>query len=139
ARKRSSSVPPPAPRGPPWACRCSQTVLVFRTFRFADFCHAGSWQRSGSIQPYGAPGCRNDGQTLTEHDGSRSVKNQTMMKKKELVFRRVTHLRGPNIWTYRPVIEAWVDIGELEQFPSNKIPGLYERLTIWLPTLVEHR
>ncbi|MFL6716914.1 MAG: cyanophycin synthetase family protein, partial [Burkholderiaceae bacterium] len=61
------------------------------------------------------------------------------MKKKELVFRRVTHLRGPNIWTYRPVIEAWVDIGELEQFPSNKIPGLYERLTIWLPTLVEHR
>jgi cyanophycin synthetase len=62
-----------------------------------------------------------------------------MMKKKELVFRRVTHLRGPNIWTYRPVIEAWVDIGELEQFPSNKIPGLYERLTAWLPTLVEHR
>nr|MBV0878851.1 cyanophycin synthetase [Noviherbaspirillum sp. L7-7A] len=61
------------------------------------------------------------------------------MKKKELVFRRVTHLRGPNIWTYRPVIEAWVDIGELEQFPSNKIPGLYERLTGWLPTLVEHR
>ncbi|MFS0753883.1 cyanophycin synthetase [Noviherbaspirillum sp. 1P10PC] len=61
------------------------------------------------------------------------------MKKKELVFRRVTHLRGPNIWTYRPVIEAWVDIGELEQFPSNKIPGLYERLTAWLPTLVEHR
>jgi cyanophycin synthetase len=62
-----------------------------------------------------------------------------MMKKKELVFRRVTHLRGPNIWTYRPVIEAWVDIGELERFPSNKIPGLYERLTAWLPTLVEHR
>ncbi|WP_407672017.1 cyanophycin synthetase [Noviherbaspirillum soli] len=61
------------------------------------------------------------------------------MKKKELVFRRVTHLRGPNIWTYRPVIEAWVDIGELEQFPSNKIPGLYERLTAWLPSLVEHR
>ena len=62
-----------------------------------------------------------------------------MMKKKDLVFRRVTHLRGPNIWTYRPVIEAWVDIGALEDFPSNTIPGLYERLTAWLPTLVEHR
>ena len=61
------------------------------------------------------------------------------MKKKDLVFRRVTHLRGPNIWTYRPVIEAWVDIGALEDFPSNTIPGLYERLTAWLPTLVEHR
>lgn len=48
-------------------------------------------------------------------------------------------LRGPNIWAYRPVIEAWVDIGELEEFPSNKIPGLNERLGAWLPSLVEHR
>ena len=49
------------------------------------------------------------------------------------------YLRGPNIWTYRPVIEAWVDIGELEDFPSNTLPGFYERLTAWLPGLVEHR
>lgn len=62
-----------------------------------------------------------------------------MMKKKDLEFLRVTHLRGPNIWTYRPVIEVWVDIGALEDFPSNTIPGLYDRLTAWLPTLVEHR
>ncbi len=61
------------------------------------------------------------------------------MKKKDIAFRRVTHLRGPNIWTYRPVIEAWLDIGALEDFPSNTIPGLYERLTAWLPALVEHR
>lgn len=52
---------------------------------------------------------------------------------------RVTHLRGPNIWTYRPVIEAWVDIGVLEDHPSNTIPGFYERLTALLPGLVEHR
>jgi cyanophycin synthetase len=62
-----------------------------------------------------------------------------MTKKKDIKFLRVTHLRGPNIWTYRPVIEAWLDIGELEDFPSNTIPGLYERLTAWLPGLVEHR
>jgi cyanophycin synthetase len=48
-------------------------------------------------------------------------------------------LRGPSIWTYRPSIEAWVDIGDLEDSPSNAIPGFYERLTAWLPTLVEHR
>ncbi|GAA4340923.1 cyanophycin synthetase [Pigmentiphaga soli] len=48
-------------------------------------------------------------------------------------------LRGPNIWTYRPVLEAWVDIGELEEYPSNRIPGFYERLVDWLPTLIEHR
>ena len=62
-----------------------------------------------------------------------------MIKKKELNFLRVTYLRGPNIWTYRPVIEAWVDIGELEDYPSNKLPGLPERLIAWLPSLIEHR
>ncbi len=62
-----------------------------------------------------------------------------MTKKKDIEFLRVTHLRGPNIWTYRPVIEAWLDIGELENFPSDKIPGLYERLTAMLPHLIEHR
>lgn len=62
-----------------------------------------------------------------------------MTKKKAIDFLRVTHLRGPNIWTYRPVIEAWLDIGALEDFPSNTLPGLYERLVAWLPGLVEHR
>lgn len=48
-------------------------------------------------------------------------------------------LRGPNLWTYRPVIEAWVDTGELEESPSNTIPGFNQRLTAFLPTLAEHR
>lgn len=61
------------------------------------------------------------------------------MKNRDIAFRRVTYLRGPNIWTYRPVLEAWVDIGTLEDFPSNTLPGLYERLTGWLPGLMEHR
>jgi cyanophycin synthetase len=62
-----------------------------------------------------------------------------MTNKKDIAILRVNHLRGPNIWTYRPVIEAWLDIGELEECPSNKLPGLYERLTAWLPGLIEHR
>ena len=61
------------------------------------------------------------------------------MSKKDIEFLRVTYLRGPNIWTYRPVIEAWIDIGDLEDCPSNTIPGFYERLSGWLPGLVEHR
>ena len=52
---------------------------------------------------------------------------------------KILPLRGPNIWTYRPVLEVWLDIGVLEDSPSNTIPGFYERLTAWLPTLVEHR
>ena len=27
---------------------------------------------------------------------------------------RVNYLRGPNMWTYRPVLEVWLDLGELE-------------------------
>ncbi|EXI77078.1 MAG: Cyanophycin synthetase [Candidatus Accumulibacter appositus] len=61
------------------------------------------------------------------------------MKNKDIKFLEIRYLRGPNIWTYRPVIEAVVDIGELEDFPSNTIPGFYERLTALLPSLIEHR
>ena len=61
-----------------------------------------------------------------------------MTSQKKIDILRVNYLRGPNIWTYRPVIEAWVDIGELEDFPSNTLPGFVERLTAWLPGLVEH-
>ncbi len=61
------------------------------------------------------------------------------MNKRNIEFLRVTHLRGPNIWTYRPVLEAWVDIGDLEDFPSNTLPGFTERLSAWLPGLIEHR
>ncbi len=61
------------------------------------------------------------------------------MTRKNIEFLKFVPLRGPNIWTYRPVIEAWVDIGELEDFPSNTIPGFYERLSSWLPSLIEHR
>ena len=74
-------------------------------------------------------------QTLPGHPAQR----QGTMKYKDIEFLRITPLRGPNIWTYRPIIEAWVDIGDLEDAPSNKIPGFYERLAAWLPSLIEHR
>lgn len=58
---------------------------------------------------------------------------------KDIKFLEFRHLNGPNVWTYYPVLEVIVDIGELEDFPSNTIPGFYERLYSWLPTLIEHR
>lgn len=62
-----------------------------------------------------------------------------MKKRQDIVFKDSISLKGPSIWTYPPCIETWIDIGELEDFPSDKIPGLYERLEAWLPGLVEHR
>lgn len=58
---------------------------------------------------------------------------------KNIEILRIVPLRGPNFWTYRPAIEAWVDIGELEDSPSNTIPGFYDRLSAWLPSLIEHK
>ncbi|MGD9834614.1 MAG: cyanophycin synthetase [Piscinibacter sp.] len=51
---------------------------------------------------------------------------------------RVTYLRGPNLWTYRSALEVWLDLGTLEEFPSNKLPGFVQRLTAALPALEEH-
>ena len=53
-------------------------------------------------------------------------------------FRKVLALRGPNIWTNAPVIEAWVDLKELDR-PSTDFPGFSDRLMSWLPTMIEHR
>jgi cyanophycin synthetase len=58
---------------------------------------------------------------------------------KSIDILRVTPLRGPNMWTYDPVLEVLVDIGALEDFPSDRIPGFPERLAAWIPSLVEHR
>ena len=47
-------------------------------------------------------------------------------------------LRGPNRWSYKPTLEALVDIGLLEECPSNSLPGFVERLIEWLPGLHQH-
>lgn len=61
-----------------------------------------------------------------------------MSKKNDIQLLRINYLRGPNIWTYRSVLEVWLDLGELEDFPSNLLPGFTERLTAMLPALEEH-
>jgi len=48
-------------------------------------------------------------------------------------------LRGPNQWASFPVLEVWVDLGRLEEYPSDLILGFNDRLMQWLPSLIEHR
>ena len=52
--------------------------------------------------------------------------------------RKTTVYRGPNVWARMPVILMVIDIGELEDRPTNKIPGFYERLTECIPSLYDH-
>jgi len=53
-----------------------------------------------------------------------------------IVSRRV--YRGPNVWHYDKAIQLVVDLGTLESFPSDKLPGFTERLLDLLPGLVNH-
>lgn len=55
-----------------------------------------------------------------------------------LTIRDTSILRGPNVWARTRVIHHTVDIGELEDRPSNQIPDFYERLTELLPSLYDH-
>ena len=47
-------------------------------------------------------------------------------------------LRGPNYWAHEPVVRMLVDLGVLEDFPSNKIPNFTETLVELMPTLEDH-
>jgi cyanophycin synthetase len=69
---------------------------------------------------------------------AQSPSRPPMSQKNDIQLLRTNYLRGPNVWTYRPVLEVWLDLGELEDWPSHQLPGFNERLTTLLPALVEH-
>lgn len=46
--------------------------------------------------------------------------------------------RGPNLYGYEPMVHVKLDLGELEQHPSNTLPGFTEQLVKLLPSLHEH-
>ena len=50
-------------------------------------------------------------------------------------------MRGPNYWSIRrhKLIVMVLDLEDLEEKPTNKIDGFYQRLEQLLPSLYEHR
>ena len=46
--------------------------------------------------------------------------------------------RGPNYWSYEPAIKLLVDLGELEEYPTNTLPGFTEALLQLLPGVGQH-
>ncbi|NOQ91658.1 MAG: cyanophycin synthetase [Flavobacteriaceae bacterium] len=53
----------------------------------------------------------------------------------------INAMRGPNYWSVRrhKLIVMVLDLGEMEELPSNKIDGFRERLEALFPTMYEHR
>lgn len=46
--------------------------------------------------------------------------------------------RGPNLYGYGPMIRMTLDLEELEEYPSNRLPGFTDQLIQLVPTLHEH-
>jgi cyanophycin synthetase len=54
----------------------------------------------------------------------------------KIVNRRV--YRGPNYWSYEPAINLTVELGVLEDWPTDRIEGFTDRLLELLPGLASH-
>jgi cyanophycin synthetase len=56
-------------------------------------------------------------------------------------IREINAMRGPNYWSIRrhKLIVMVLDLEELEDKPTNHIPGFLDRLTALLPSLYSHR
>ena len=46
--------------------------------------------------------------------------------------------RGPNYWSYEPTIKLIVDLGQLEEYPTNKLEGFTDRLLGIVPGVAAH-
>ncbi|EON23930.1 MULTISPECIES: cyanophycin synthetase [Nocardioides] len=46
--------------------------------------------------------------------------------------------RGANVWSYDKSVHLVVDLGSLEEFPTNTLPGFTDELVAMLPGLREH-
>jgi len=54
---------------------------------------------------------------------------------------KIQALRGPNIWSVqrKKLIQMRLDLEDMEEKPTNKIPGFRERIEALIPSLIEHR
>lgn len=46
--------------------------------------------------------------------------------------------RGPNIYGYRPMIRLHLDLEEIEDYPTDRLPGFADQLVMLIPTLYDH-
>jgi cyanophycin synthetase len=96
-----------------------------------------SANHDSTLHPW--PACRRTVIKTSHRPGRLTILNlPTMSKLDDIELLRINYLRGPNIWTYRSVLEVWLDLGALEDFPSNLLPGFNDRLLALLPALLEH-
>ncbi len=59
----------------------------------------------------------------------------------QMKIQSINVMNGPNYWsdTRYHLIVMMLDLGRLEEYPSNKIPGFRQRLEEAMPSLISHR
>ena len=81
------------------------------------------------------------GRTATRADRQRAKREPASKKPQlspDLKILQTQVFRGPNYWSYEPCVRLLVDLGSLEHWPSNTIPGFTSRLLELLPGVGEH-
>jgi len=56
-----------------------------------------------------------------------------------MAVREVGVYRGPHLYSHTPMVRIQLDLGRMEQFPTNLIPGFTEALLDLLPGVGRHR
>jgi cyanophycin synthetase len=81
------------------------------------------------------------GRTRTRADRQRAKREPAARKRPlrpDLTIVTSQVFRGPNYWSYEPCIRLLVDLGSLEDWPSNTIRGFNTKLLKLLPGVGEH-
>jgi len=86
-----------------------------------------------------------EGRARTRTDGTRADREKrkrasapVSAPEPDLRIVQTQVFRGPNYWSYEPCIRMLVDLGSLEDWPSNRIPGFNEGLLEFLPGVAQH-
>ncbi len=83
-----------------------------------------------------------EGARTATRQGRRTAKTEPPARKRplrpDLTILATYTFRGPNYWSYEPSIRLLVDLGNLEDWPSNKIRGFNAKLLKALPGVGEH-
>ena len=78
------------------------------------------------------------GSEASDRPRSRSMESTQPTPQPDLKIISSRVYRGPNVWHYEPAIQLVVDLGVLEDFPTNKLPGFADALVERLPGLANH-
>ena len=81
------------------------------------------------------------GRTVTRGNRQRAKREPAADKPQlsaDLTILSTQVFRGPNYWSYEPCIRLLVDLGSLEDWPTNTIPGFSKRLLKVLPGVGDH-